>query len=135
MTDNPEVDDVVIELVHFRTRKGAKFCRHQRLLLIAETQLCECKDCGEMIGPFKALEILSRIDGDLARRWKRLQAENAEMEDYVPHLKAAKKVEHLWRGKWVPCCPHCGVGITAEEILESDKKHGKDWDAKIKTKS
>lgn len=116
-------DDTVIDFGDFQIRRrerAAMFdrsrCQHAHMELDDQGGIVKCTDCGASISPYWAL---SRM----AERWERAQEKlrhridaHAEIVARDIHLVAAKKAEKAWRTKgMVPCCPHCGRGISAAD--------------------
>lgn len=87
-------------------------CDHLNLSLEPHGHIVRCRDCGDQVDPYWVIE---RMTQNREREVQKREAEKAELEalrDQTIHLKAARKVEKLWRGKKrAPCCPHCYSAI------------------------
>lgn len=121
-----EIFDFNVELDR-RSRIGGttvpqgKQCEHDNLTIEAHGHIVRCDDCGEQVDAFWVLERMAyRREREIQKR----EAEKAELEDLrhkTIHLKAARRVERLWRGrKMAPCCPHCDAAILPEDGLGSN---------------
>jgi endogenous inhibitor of DNA gyrase (YacG/DUF329 family) len=95
-------------------QRGKERCRHSRFTVDPSSGDVECSDCGKPVSPSHALITLAHHHADLADTLKRAREELAEIKQYAPHLRAAKRVEKIWRGRHLPTCPHCQKGIEAE---------------------
>lgn len=116
----------VIEVGDFSVlRKNSKYthlpdkaCRHFNLEIDENGHIVDCLDCGKQIGALFALELM--LDS-IQKSQKEIAAKSLELAQLKSeglHLIAARKVEKVWRTRdMLPCCPHCGVGISKEDGL------------------
>lgn len=97
-------------------RIGKGVCRHLRIEMDDHGEVVTCRDCGVHVSAYWALKTLAGYWGDAARKQKAAQERLTEEKSAHLHLIAAKKAEQAWRNqKMVPCCPHCGEGISAKD--------------------
>lgn len=94
-------------------------CYHQRFIIDKSHGSVECSDCGEIISAFHAISIMAQRDSRYFKNLERMRQEAKELKEYSPFLRAVKKLESIWRGKYLPGCPHCHKGIEAEELANS----------------
>ncbi len=90
-------------------------CEHIRLELDENGGIVTCMDCKKEISAFWALQ-------HMAERWERhaLESKNARQRinddaKKIIHLRAAKRIEQVWRRGMACCCPHCHKPILAED--------------------
>lgn len=99
-------------------RPGA--CRHLHLSLDDEGEIVRCSDCHVQVGAYWALAMLiERFQRERAS----LDARDAALKEQAGktlHLKAARVIESIWRGrKMAPLCPHCREAILPEDGMGS----------------
>jgi hypothetical protein len=109
----------IIEIAELRLERVMKgVCFHRHLAYDEANKYIECLDCKLPVQPFEAFMILVRNYGqglrDLESRRKELQELEAKSEKSL--LKATRVVDSVWRSRtMLPCCPHCGRGVTPED--------------------
>lgn len=115
--------DNIISLVEVLEVRGyKKFCPHNRFIIDAEKRRVECKDCGDEVTAFDALEIIAKEGSWYRARIEELAKQRKQLLDWQPHLIAVRELERMWRGrKILPICPRCQRGITAEELANSGR--------------
>lgn len=91
-------------------------CKHLRVELNDHGETVTCVDCGVQVSAYWALDMVAeRIKSE----WSKLQGAKdrlAEDKSASLHLVAARAVEKAWRKRdMVPCCPHCGEGVSAAD--------------------
>lgn len=92
-------------------------CRHTKGFTFCDsTGDVNCDQCKAPVSHFHALQAIARQHEAITAAFKAAHAEMAELKQYAPYLKAAKRVESIWRGKMLPACPHCNKGIEAEKF-------------------
>lgn len=119
------MNDNIIEVGDFRiARKGRidqydrQKCRHMHVELNDHGETVTCSDCGVQVSAYWALHMVADYWKDHARAHKSAVARLEEDKKANLHLIAARKVEGAWRDrKMVPCCPHCGEGISPADGL------------------
>jgi len=94
-------------------------CMHQRFIISSGQGTVHCADCHEAVSAFHALEVVTRIDGELRRSWKRWQDDIAALKAWSPHLRAVKELERVWRGRLYPLCPHCKQAVSAPDLART----------------
>lgn len=126
MTEAPPEN--IVRLADFRItrREGARPgklqpCQHHSLVIDRAEGTLECGDCGKSVNPFLVLAQLAddraRYQEEVSRLLSRAAAMRRVLATYKPHLRAAKNLEHTWRGgRMRPCCPNCGMGLRAEDF-------------------
>jgi hypothetical protein len=93
---------------------------HQRFIIDQEHGTVQCAECEEPVSAFHALCATARSEGLFRRQMHSLKAERDELRAWVPLLRAVRYLHSMWLGKaMVPCCPHCGRGVTALELNQS----------------
>lgn len=75
-----------------------------------------CTKCHQESTAFDVLVSLSGKEGRLHQSIMHLQQKIAELKAWSPRLKATRRLEKIWRGSMLPCCPCCGVGIDHTEM-------------------
>lgn len=105
-------------------RKNSKYtrtndvCKHFNLELDDNGHIVNCLDCGKQISSYFALELMLN---SIEKEQRKIAVKEAQLEELKIdslHLIAAKKVEKVWRTRdMLPCCPHCGVGISKDDGL------------------
>lgn len=97
-------------------RIGKGICRHLRLEMDDHGEVVKCMDCGVQVSAYWALKMLASHWEDASRKHKAAKERLAEDKASHLHLIAAKQAEKAWRSRdMVPCCPHCGEGISAKD--------------------
>ena len=93
-------------------------CRHTNLTWDDNGQIVTCDDCKKQISPYWALKILSDHYEKSMQSLQQATDQVAADAKAVVHLKAAKRIEQVWKSRtMVPCCPHCDRGILAEDMM------------------
>jgi hypothetical protein len=109
----------VVSFAHEARKRGKSCgCLHQRFVIDEQHGTVECAECGDVVSAFHAMCEIAKDERDFRRQWASLKATYNEMLAYKPWLVAVRKLERIWRGKrMLPCCPQCGRGLEAEELL------------------
>ncbi|MTI83459.1 MAG: hypothetical protein FH756_06025 [Firmicutes bacterium] len=76
-----------------------------------------CTQCGAVVDPYDVLVDIAYSHERLNGEVENLLRQRKEILSWKPHLVALRKLESIYRGKMLPCCPHCGRGVLAEELL------------------
>lgn len=111
----------VISFIH-ETKKRGRTCTHNRQRYVVDQAhgTVYCKDCEEPVSAFRALCEIADEESRFRQSWAALKIRYDEMQSYKPWLLVVRKLERMWRGKrMLPCCPHCGHGLYAEELTGS----------------
>lgn len=110
-------DDKIINLTdELRRTWRQSTCRHIRFEIDEREGDVYCRDCGQLVSAFHALLALARRWQDLENHQQAMRKEQEELRAYKPHLRAVKKLESIWRGTMLPCCPNCHAAIEAEKL-------------------
>ncbi|HFD3783363.1 TPA: hypothetical protein ACF4EW_002634 [Pseudomonas aeruginosa] len=114
MADNVvEVGDFSIARKGRIDRYDRQKCRHLRVELNDHGETVICSDCGVQVSAYWALNMVAER---LSAEWSKLQRAKKQLSEDKSanlHLVAARVVEKAWRKRdLVPCCPHCGEGIS-----------------------
>lgn len=111
----------IIEIAEVRLeRKRNGFCQHNHLGYDEVNQHIECLDCKLPVQPFQAFMILAR---NYSRALDNLKSQREDLERLEQRsektlLKAVREIDSVWRSRtMLPCCPHCGRGITPDDGL------------------
>lgn len=84
-----------------------------------QNHLVFCVDCGAIVDPFVAITEIATHCDRLNSQVEALLTQAKEIQDYKPHLKIIKEIEHIYRSNkfsMVPCCPHCGEPFDLKDI-------------------
>lgn len=107
----------IVSLTAILSRKyKTKECRHQRLTIDVNNRKVECADCKREVDPFEAICLLADRTSEWQTRWDAMRKDYDNLAGYVPHLRAVRDLESMWRGNRLPMCPHCKKGVTAEGL-------------------
>lgn len=119
---NPKLPEKVIPISMLRIRRDklAKCrCRNRKFEVDVNNQEVLCAECGVIIPAYEALLEIA-LDGErLVSETQNLLDERKRLENWKPHLLSLRRVEATYKGGMLPCCPHCGNGILAEELSVS----------------
>jgi hypothetical protein len=122
--------DKIVDLGAFRAklRVGTKYghpktCDHLVVTIDADGGTLECDECKKSLSAFTVLVSLCRRWDDIADKVAQLKRRAAAMRQmlskYKVRQRALKEFEkHWWRGNLLPCCPHCGRGLMAEDFAD-----------------
>ena len=102
-------------------------CAHRRIVLDEIEGTIECEDCKRSLSAFHVLVGFCREWANLSREVRELKHRAAAIRKTVfgwqPRLRALKEFEkHWWRGNMLPCCPHCGRGLMAEDFANGPRR-------------
>ncbi len=94
-------------------------CFHEKTT-ISEGEVIRCNDCEAQVSAYWVLcQILDSVREVRADLNERMESHNEEVAKSVV-LRAALAVQSAWRShRTVPCCPHCGEGISQSDGLGS----------------
>src|SRR5436190_18668915 len=113
-------DDAVISLEGWRLKKrqdGAKTCAHPRTIVDETHGTVECRDCHAPLSAFWVLGQIAREENRCLENVRSVRREAAELQTWVPFLRAMRGLERRWRGrKTLPACPHCRRGLWPDEM-------------------
>lgn len=97
---------------------NSKECNHRTIAFDDNGQIVTCCDCGQQISAYWALKEFSSFWEKLTEQLKHKENKLKEEKAANLHRIAARKVDKEWQRKdMVPCCPHCGEGISPEDGL------------------
>lgn len=94
-------------------------CRNPHYEIDTRNRLVMCLDCGAVVDPFEALVEIAVHYDRLNNQVENLLSQAKEIQDYKPHLKVIKEIEHRYRANkfsMLPCCPNCGEAFELTEI-------------------
>lgn len=98
-------------------------CLHDRTEIDVNNRSISCRDCGKVVDAFEALMRIADRASAFQQQWETMRKDHRNLADYVPHLRAVRSLEHLWRGKRLPMCPHCKKGVGAEAMAKMGWVH------------
>lgn len=105
-----------------RSYFGPDACRHVHMQMSDDGHTVICKDCSKQLSAYFVLEMLMDALTQEREQARALSAKAKEERAAVCHLRAAKHLESIWRGRdAIPACPHCNEGITAEEAVKMNR--------------
>ncbi|MHB1630685.1 MAG: hypothetical protein ACYCQL_00525 [Acidithiobacillus sp.] len=120
----PKVSADILDFERFLSIQDKSLkCVHERVEVDPRNREVTCRDCGKLVDPFDSLVTFARQGSDVKRSYTALQDEVQRLKAWKPFLTAMKTLEKIWRGKMLPMCPHCGVGIAAEKLANSGCVH------------
>lgn len=119
MNDTEELAKVLNFEKYMKVVYNRKRCEHQHIEVDPKNREVLCLDCQERVDPIEALVTLCQKGSRAYETFIALQAEVKTLRAWNPFLKAVKKLESIWRGSMLPTCPHCGVGVKAEDLASS----------------
>lgn len=96
-------------------------CPHKQITIDPNGCIVTCNSCNQQIEAFWAIAMLvdyysTALDA-LQSQTQKLHDTRKSLESENIHLIAARKVEHMWRGrKFMPGCINCRRGILPEDI-------------------
>ena len=86
-------------------------CDHKQLETDDNGEIVRCLKCGVTVSAYWALKMLAVTHLEAKNALQRDRDAIAEDKKEHVFLKAVRQIEHAWRGKMVPLCPHCNCGI------------------------
>ena len=112
----------VIEIGDFsleHKRRESHECDHQNIVVYSNDEIVKCRDCDLQLTPFFALKQLIGRWQDICVHLRRRETTIKQHEDSQVALRAAKKVEKVWRkhNRMAVLCPHCREGILPDDGL------------------
>jgi len=110
------VDIGDIRVARGLSRRAYSGCQHRQLVYDKNERRVWCKDCERDIESFDAFELVVAQFYDAKRHYETMQREVEEAQQHNLHLIACKNLDHVWRGKMVPACPHCKAGLLPEDF-------------------
>jgi hypothetical protein len=79
-----------------------------------------CAGCGAVVNPFDAIKEIAFHHEQMNREVEALLNQRKQILSWKPHLLAVRELERIYRGgTMLPCCPHCGRGVEANELLRA----------------
>lgn len=114
----PVPPDNIVRLTDVLAKKpySRRECAHARLEVDATNRRVECRDCNREVDAFEAISILADNASAYQRTYDQMRKDHQNLAGWVPHLRAVRDLEGMWRGKRLPMCPHCKKGVTAEGL-------------------
>ena len=93
-------------------------CRNRKFYIATQNREITCQECGAIIDPYDAMLDIANHYEQFGKEVDNLLTQRKQILDYKPHLLAMRELEKIYMGgKMLPCCPHCGRGIHAKELL------------------
>lgn len=113
-------DDAIISLEawrHLKRPQGSAVCQHSRTVIDEQAGTVTCRDCDATLSAFWVLGRIAREENRVFHRIYTLRQEAADLEKWVPFLKAQRTLERRWRGRsMLPTCPFCRHGLWPEDL-------------------
>lgn len=94
-------------------------CRNRKFEIDTQNKEILCQECGAIINPYDALFDIAYHYEQLSSEVDRLLEQHKQIVNWKPHLLVMRELEKIYRGDMLPCCPHCGRGVHAKELLVS----------------
>ena len=117
-----EVDDGTLDYyLAINPKPPRRECRHVSFWVDDRNHEVTCRDCGAIVQPFDAILAFAKASHGFAERLRQAREETAALKAWKPWLKAVRKLEEIWRGSMLPCCPHCHRGLEAEALASSGR--------------
>ena len=109
---------IPISSLRIRRDKDKKCtCADHKYDIDPQNKEVSCAGCGTIVQPFDALLDIAYHYEMLTKEAEALLEQRRQILDWKPHLLPLRRVEGIYRsGQMLPCCPHCGRGILAEEL-------------------
>lgn len=115
MTNIIEIGELRIKRERRNTFEG---CQHKNFTVDPNGDTVICNDCQKQIGSHFALVLLIENWDKEVKKLEAKQARHAEELTKSVSLRAAQRVESVWRSRtMVPMCPHCSEAIFPEDNL------------------
>src|SRR3954470_3702322 len=122
-----EDDDAIVSLEawrHLKRPKGAAVCQHARTVIDEQAGTVTCRDCEVTLSAFWVLGRVAREENRAFERTRGLRAEADELMNWVPFLRAMRRLEKRWRGRVsLPACPYCHHGLWPEDLSSNTSIH------------
>lgn len=110
------------------TRNREKICKcydlyydakHPRFEFDKVNRKIYCRNCGNMVDPFFAMEVISKFYERIKEWENQKRQEIMELQGYKPWKKAIKSLESSIgrKGNMLPHCPHCGEAFRLEQVV------------------
>lgn len=113
MTNIVEIGELRIKRERRNTFAG---CQHKNFTVDPNGDTVICNDCQKQIGSHFALVLLIEEWDRNVSKLEANQARHAVELAKSVSLRAAQRVESVWRSRtMVPTCPHCSEAIFAED--------------------
>lgn len=116
LIDGGDADNV------FVLKGRAQICEHQWEIDL-ETRSISCSKCGQESTAWDVLVRIAHNEGTERKRLAHARRETAELKRWNPHLRAVRELERIWRGKMLPTCPNCGMGVAAVDLANGCQVH------------
>ncbi|MGI9502913.1 MAG: hypothetical protein ACR2RE_07650 [Geminicoccaceae bacterium] len=104
----------------FVLKNHPKFCDH-RWEIDQESRTINCHRCGVESTAWDVLIRIAYQERDDHKVLESVKREIVELRKWNPFLKAVRRLEKIWRGKMLPTCPNCGIGITAQALTSTSQ--------------
>lgn len=134
--ERPEdISNQLIDMQIVKRERGVyKQCRctKPRYILNNDLHKVYCATCQCEMNPYDALVKLADNQERMLAYYQRLYEGVDAIDNYKPFLRKIKKVESYYMGKneTIPICPHCGGGITLDDLAECTCFVNKELDAR-----
>jgi hypothetical protein len=105
----------IVNLGDYRlTHDSTKYnggCAHKNMQMDDNGHTVKCDDCSAQLSAYFVLGMILHEYSLAMARIQRDQQELRRQSEKALHMKIPQKLEKMWRGNMVPCCPHCGEGV------------------------
>lgn len=109
--------DNIVRLTDVLSKKYKRIeCPHDRLTVDTNNRKVECEDCKREVDAFEAVSMLADRASQYQATYDRMRQDHKNLAGWVPHLRAVRNLEGMWKGNRLPMCPHCKKGVTAEGL-------------------
>jgi len=111
-------------------------CRNRKFYIDTQNREISCQECGAVIDPYDAMLDIANHYEQFGKEVDSLLTQRKQILDYKPHLLVMRELEKIYMGgKMLPCCPHCGKGIHAKELLVASTSKQYEDRRRLKEKS
>ena len=111
----PQLSELGAENVLAFKRSAKRSCDHS-WVVDEENRILECKLCGKEQTAWDFVVNLAYREDAERKRLQHLFEEASKLAQWAPRLRALRELERIWRGRMLPACPNCGVGVRAEDL-------------------
>lgn len=116
--DFPEKIVPITSLRIVRDKNKKCTCRNRAFEVDTQNREVLCADCGAVVDPYDAIKDIAVLYERFNREVESLYEQRKQILNWKPHLLPLRELERIYRGgSMLPCCPHCGRGIEARELV------------------
>jgi hypothetical protein len=94
-------------------------CKNRRFEVDVVNREVLCADCGATVDAFEAIKEIAFDLCHLESETEALLNQRKQILNWKPHLLVIRELERIYRSDMFPCCPHCGRGIDAHELIRT----------------